>query len=217
MQPIYSLLASLAVLAIGPLAAWLVPKSLKSSRILQLLLVGCVLVFIGLEVANHAQHIDFASFIILMIVSALLTGWLESFIARRLKKTANDGPQTFTMIAIVAGMAAHAIMDGVVLKESYFYLPMAIIVHRIPASLLIWQVLAEKGRPMLAMALLALIGAGTLVGYYGAQQLLPNHDTFQYVQAIVVGALLHLAFHRDGDHDDEPKAKAKRPSRARGA
>lgn len=197
MHPIYSLIASLAVLAVGPLVALFGPKNQKPSKILQVLLVLVVLVFIGLEVANHASHINFLSFGIIMVAAMFVAGWIEHTLAKRLKSDQTGGSQTFTMVAVVLGMAIHAVMDGVVLKESYFYLPMAIIVHRIPASLLTWQVLAGRGKPMLAIGLLVLIGIGTLVGYNWAKELLPSHDNFQYVQAIVAGGLLHLAIQHD--------------------
>lgn len=196
MHPIYSLLASLVVLAAGPLAAFFGPKDQKPSKTLKVLLVLVVLMFIGLEVAEHAGHINFLRFAIIMVAAMFVAGWIEHRLARRLKGE-GEGSQTFTMVAVVLGMAVHAVMDGVVLKESYFYLPMAIIVHRIPASLLTWQMLAGRGKPMLAVGLLALIGVGTLVGYNWAKELLPSHDTFQYVQAIVAGGLLHLAIQHD--------------------
>lgn len=196
MHPIYSLIASLAVLAIGPLVAFIGPKNPKYPKIFQILLVALVLVFIGLEVANHAGHIDFLRFGVLMVAAMFIARWIEHRLAKRLKGE-EEGSNTFTMVAVVLGMAIHAVMDGVVLKESYFYLPMAIIVHRIPASLLTWQMLAGRGKPLLAIGLLVLIGIGTLIGYSWAKELLPSHDTFQYVQAIVAGGLLHLAIQHD--------------------
>lgn len=207
MHPIYSLIASLVALAFGPLALWLGPKDLHRSRLVNIILVGVVLVFIGLEVGNHADHIDFGRFAIIFVVSLIATQAIEQYLTDKMDG-AGDKPQTFTLVAIVIGMAAHAIMDGVVLRESVFFLPMAIILHRLPASLLIWQVVARRGRRLLAAGLLTMIGIGTIIGYSFASTLLPSHDYFQYVQAVVAGALLHVAFHHHPHDPSEDESAA---------
>lgn len=199
MQPFYSLIASIAALAFGPLVAWIAPEDLKSSKILRVLVVVTVLVFIGLEVANHAQHIDFVSFGIIMVVSAVVTQVLENIVTRKMGGD-NSASHALTIAAIVIGMAGHAVMDGVVLRKSFFYLPMAIILHRLPVSLLIWQMLGDQGRPALAYGLMALIAVGTAVGYYWSDALISSHNSFQYIQAIVAGALLHVVVHHRAHH-----------------
>lgn len=203
MNPIYSLIASLIVLLFGPLVYETGLKKIMGGRWVQTLMVLVVLGFIGAEVTGHANHINFGQFAAFMVGSLVLTRVLESYFARKFAE-GSGGPRIYTLIAIVVGMAAHALMDGVVLRESVFYLPMAIIIHRLPASLLIWQLVAGRGRPALAVTMLAMIGLGTVLGYAYAGALVPSHDSFQYVQAVVAGALLHVAFHSHSSHSNDP-------------
>lgn len=117
--------------------------------------------------------------------------------------------------AVLAGLAVHAIGDGVALVHGDHddhghahaaqdaLLPVAVLLHRVPVALAIWWF----ARPVLGLAtavgFLVAIGAATLAGYLAADQWLAVLAAPQValVHAFVIGMLFHvlLGHHRPKD------------------
>ena len=79
---------------------------------------------------------------------------------------------------------------------------LAVILHRIPVSLVIWWLIRPRPGRWAAIAGVATIVFATLVGYLlGAGLLGGEHGSgVEYYQAFVSGTLVHVVFHQ-GRHD----------------
>jgi hypothetical protein len=77
-------------------------------------------------------------------------------------------------------------------------LPLAVVLHRVPVSLVIWWLLRPRLGVWPAALALSVEGLGTIVGYALAQQLAPHveNPVLNAVQALVAGSLLHVVVDR---------------------
>jgi zinc transporter ZupT len=132
----------------------------------------------------------------------------------------------------VAGLAVHAALDGVALAlnaqpglapaSAWLHgggeerivgsLALAVVLHRFPVGLAVWYLLAPALGMRSAIAVLALLAAGTGLGFLIApdiQQSLPSHG-LGWFQAFVAGSILHVIIYEPGHHKPHP---GRRPSR----
>jgi len=115
------------------------------------------------------------------------------------------------LVLSVVGLCMHGVLDGLALSQSghssivdqngmhYHALPIAVVLHRVPASLLLWWSIRPKYGIALAVITLTLLGGFTTFGFmYGSEVLWKVHQGFYFglFQALVGGSLLHLASHR---------------------
>lgn len=118
------------------------------------------------------------------------------------------------LILSTFGINIHCAMDGFsfALSEqskalgfipdvSFEWLPIAILIHRLPAAVFIWWLLCFKYSHTLAAWVLAVMGMATILGYAAGSWLLGGWITSNYYgmfQGLVAGSLLHLASHGSG-------------------
>lgn len=197
MIPTFSLLASLIILIAGPLAYYKFRPLLEKAQWFEKTITLLVLLFILLELLEHEDHISWGPFILLFLGAFFIAKWGEGFLFH-ITKTNGSKPSnlkiSYYMIP-ASGLIAHTFMDGVVLRESVFFLPMAVILHRIPTSFLIWSLFYKKFGKVIPACILCFMALGTLTGFFLSKEVLPDHHYFQYLQAIVAGTLLHVTYH----------------------
>lgn len=206
MIPQISLIASLLVLFLGPfLYGRFRNSSSQSQKRLEKVSSILVLFFIVLELIDHAGHISWGKFSLVFLGFYGFSLLFEKYLFKlsNQKKASSWFSLSYFIPAI--GLILHAITDGVVLQESLFYLPMAVIIHRIPASLFIWGLFYRVFGKLVPSLLLMLLGLGTVVGFFVSKELLPDHHYFQYFQAAVAGTILHISFKSKRKEDSPPK------------
>lgn len=103
---------------------------------------------------------------------------------------------------VLAGLAIHAIGDGVALVSAgrdgdaarNVYLAAAVLLHRLPVALAIWWFARPTLGRGVAMGLLVTIGAGTLVGSLIAGDLIPawSMAAVGWTESFVGGMLFHV-------------------------
>jgi zinc transporter ZupT len=194
------LLASLAVLGVGPLTFALFERRHWAIRVLDAVVVvavgGLVIIHIIPETFERAGWIAAAPLVIGLLGPSLVERGL-----------ANLERQAHLLLAILVllGLGLHAIMDGVVLAVpsveegvGRLSLPLAIVLHRIPVSLLIWWLMRPAVGVLGASLALSIEGVGAIVGYAGAQYFVAhvNSPAVAVVQAFVAGSMLHVMVDR---------------------
>ena len=125
------------------------------------------------------------------------------------KKSALSGSRyVLTTGIFLAGAFIHALLDGVALVDSHgvdhghqhahedsiSLLAIAVLLHRIPYGLAIWIVGRERMGTGRAVAVLAALGAGTIVGAVVGEGVfaIASVEAFALVQAFAAGAVLHV-------------------------
>lgn len=213
------LLASLTALALGPLLAGIA----RRSRLASLTLDAFVLVVLGglvlLHILPHALAEAGWSALLVGAAAFLVTGMAERGLHRG--DGAAGGAQRLGRRALFAvallGLAFHAVVDGVALlgAEEHAHLHpggipdpttdvrgvwgLAVVVHRIPLSLGLWWIV----RPLLgrraALATIAVLVAGTLIGFAGGAAFLQAASPLGIAlfEAVLGGTLIHVVLHAD--------------------
>ncbi|MFK7827374.1 MAG: hypothetical protein AB8G05_24735 [Oligoflexales bacterium] len=147
----------------------------------------------------------------LTLVGAFAGLWLPPLLERLWSSKAHTVHLTSLLIAIL-GLTIHGMMDGAALSSPQFaissqtnslILKWAVILHRLPAALLLWSLFYPKKGGLFPTFLLAVLGIATIIGYsFGSQFLESLNDVTYYYhfQALVSGSLLHIAFDTHEDH-----------------
>lgn len=110
-------------------------------------------------------------------------------------------------MAGVCGLLIHALIDGAALsmEDSHHNLALSVALHRIPIGLFVWWFVRPHFGTIVSVSMLALIAAGTLLGFFYTEALVSPLQTslIAYFQAFVVGTLIHVIFHKPsfGDID----------------
>ncbi len=116
------------------------------------------------------------------------------------------------MVIGLSGLVLHALIEGTALMpgtapvEAAF--AAAVILHRIPVSLVVWWLIRPRFGPGAAAAGVGSIVLATIAGYGLGHELLANvHGSGAGIyQAFVSGSLVHVVFHQgrhDHDHSNE--------------
>ena len=197
------LLLSVLVLSSGPLLQRLaerVPRLLQSMNIL-------VSVAAGLLVVLHILPELITSVGAIALGCAVVGLIAPTLVERRLHHLAT-GAHTTALILAVAGIALHGLLDGMAIAApvgdgSSGALPLAIILHRIPAGMAVWFLVSANGSGRLATVALAAVAVATVVGFMLIE--LPFAGPRAIVdcfRALVAGSLLHVLLHRTHSHQD---------------
>lgn len=123
-----------------------------------------------------------------------------------------------TILLGVAGLAVHAIIDGVALgvgdvaaladwlpsagRNEGKSLALAVVLHRFPVGLAIWYLLAPALGNRMAITVLILMIAGTMLGFMlaGDVQQVLSGPGLAWFQAFVAGSILHVIIYEPGHH-----------------
>jgi len=202
---------SLLILAVSPLIAGFMLRHRHWVDALD----GFVFTAVGFMIVGHIlpECVESAGYGVLFLALFGLLGPL--MVERTLKGAAAKAHMTALVLGLI-GVFIHGIADGVILGgfgvedahgaagESGLWLPLAVVIHRLPVGLMIWWLLRENFGKAVAISVLVAVGAGTIGGYYGV-----DHWTYTvegswlvYFEALVAGSLLHVVFHRHKHLDD---------------
>lgn len=109
-------------------------------------------------------------------------------------------------IVVFTGLSIHGFLDGFAISLSSGHhdhvhgLGEVVVFHRLFAGLFIWQVCIENYSKNVAIWMLSLLAFSTVLGFFFGSDLLNSysfHLNVSYIQAFVIGGVLHVAFHRD--------------------
>jgi uncharacterized protein len=194
------LIASLLVLGVGPSSYALaehVPLLFKALDLFVVVAVGAlVLLHIVPETVEKGG---------LVLLLPMLVGLLGPTVLERALSGLERQTHVAVVLFVLIGLAVHALLDGVALvlphaEESLLdlSLPMAVVLHRVPVSLLLWWLIRPTYGVGLAWLALAIEGLGTVVGFVLAQKLAAHlaSPAVAIVQALVAGSLLHVVVDR---------------------
>jgi len=169
---------------------------------------GFVFTTVGFMIIGHIlpECVESAGYGVLCVALVGIVGPL--FIERTFKNTTRKIHAIPLILGLIA-LLVHGISDGVILGtyegghthdlagESGLWLPLAVIIHRLPVGLMVWWLLPDNYGKSAAIVVLLLIGFGTAGGYYGIDywtQILDGRG-FVYFEAFVAGSLLHVVLH----------------------
>ena len=192
------LLASLAALALGPLAVRLCAGRSGPGQLLDAFILVSILWLVGLTLLPNALQAGGASAAVVLIVGFWLPGWLENRFAERTIR-AHD----LALALGVLGLALHSLVDGIALAaptvehiEHGEELASAVLIHRLPVGMTVWWLLRD--RKVLAWFALSLVALGTWAGFAYGDQLVGEFTPMglAWFQAILAGSLLHVVVHR---------------------
>lgn len=196
------LVAALAAPAIGPALYGGLHGNPKAVRLVD----GFVYLAVPLLVAW--QIVPFAwedgGIIVPLLVAA---GLLLPNLCERASRAFEAHTDNFAIIVGVSGLALHALLEGAALGPGSTVgvaFGLAVILHRIPVSLVIWWLIRPRHGTWAGVAGVATIVLATLVGYLLAAGLGSGQHGpgVEYYQAFVSGTLVHVVFHQ-GRHDHQ--------------
>jgi len=187
-----ALLASLAALVVGPVVfertrgRWTLPG-----------LDGFALVAVGGLVSAHILPQCFA----LggwWTAPVLLLGLLGPGLLCGSRVLAGSTGSRITLPLAIAGIALHALLDGVALRggssDAFDALALAVVLHRVSDGLGIWWLARPAYGKRVATLLLGTLAVFSLVGFRFAQPITQgaSHAWFALLQALIAGSLLHV-------------------------
>jgi len=150
-----------------------------------------------------------------LVVVALGAGFLVPAIVERVSHALADRTDNVAMVVGISGLVLHGLLEGAAFLPSAgpVELPfaLAVILHRIPVSLVVWWLICPRFGSRWASAGVGSIVVATLAGYgLGAELLGGMHSGGAVLyQAFVSGSLVHVVFHQgrhDHDHGDHHAA-----------
>ena len=197
------LLLSILVLAAGPLLQHLarrVPHLLKTVNLF-------VSVAAGLLVLLHILPDVVAEGGLLAAACAAAGLAVPTLVERKLHRLATRA-HAAALILAVGGIMVHGVIDGMAIaapgsSDSPAVLPLAVLLHRIPAGMAVWFLVSSSHGNRFAVVALSGVGIATSLGFLVVD--LPFGEASGPVvnsfRALVAGSLLHVLLHRTGGHE----------------
>lgn len=192
------LVLSLIALFAGPLLyQWMRHGGLIARAFDHVLVMALVLVVIVLLLPEALEGLGWIA-AGLIAAGYLVPGLLETSV----RKSAH----TFHMISVtfgLLGIALHAMLDGAGLASSQLAesnsLAVAIILHRLGVGLALWLIVQPAFGRRMAVLVLVLIDAATVLGYSLSEVMLPlaGKDSVLIIQALIIGTIIHSLVHRE--------------------
>ena len=142
----------------------------------------------------------------LTVMAAAAAGLAIPSAAEQLSNALRRHTDELALVMGVSGLALHALLEGAALapgdESVAFAFGLAVVLHRIPVSLVIWWLIRPRYGAMLASTGIAAIVVVTVCGYVvGTEMLEAVHGAgADLYQAFVSGSLVHVVFHQ-GRHD----------------
>lgn len=197
------LIVSLLMLAVAPVFYWFSQSFRRTWKFTNRLLVLLVASIVVLHLLPESIKIIGFRASLLAMGGLFLPSILE-----RLWKREAPFIHRLTLLLAVTGLALHGMMDGAALVAPGAQsraMQWAVLLHRLPAAILIWEVfLPTRGRGF-ASGVLVILALFTCLGYYFGVTLIHSlvpGGGLHYFQALVAGSLLHVAFDQHGDQHE---------------
>jgi hypothetical protein len=146
----------------------------------------------------------------LLVLAAAGAGIAIPTLAERVSHALRRHTDKLALLMGVSGLVLHALLEGAALAPGAEGVApafgVAVVLHRIPVSLVVWWLVRPRYGPLLAMAGILSIVVVTLAGYgLGTEVVEGAHGAGgDLYQAFVSGSLVHVVFHQgrhDHDHD----------------
>lgn len=198
------LVLSVATLLLGPFIYRVARQIPALNKIFDLMVVFSVGLLVLLQILPESLA-DFGWLALLPLVLGLLG---PTLVERWLHEKAQTA-HLWTLWIIVVGLSIHSFGDGVALAipdpDHSTALPLAIIVHQMPAGLVMWWLLFPTHGRVVAGAALALCSLAIMGGYVWGAWLAHyvEGSKFHIFQAFVAGSLLHVCVHALDIHKHE--------------
>ncbi len=144
-----------------------------------------------------------------------IAGLVVPTLAERLCKKGSKTTLKLTVFLSVLGLLLHNITDGCSIMlaqqaDASVMLAVGVILHRLPEGLAIWWLVQPKMGSTLASGVIVLMMIMTGIGYFAGGELLIhlNLESTVYLQAFVVGSIMHVLLHQHNedacDHKELP-------------
>lgn len=200
------LLASLGILIITPALHRLALRFATIHRAVERIVLVLLALAVLFKLLPEAYHTAGFIAVVVTALGALVPNLVEK-ISHRLEHRVHN----VQLILALIGLLLHTAVDGAALAGDEFWhahapghahdhsLPLFVVLHRIPESLLLWWALSEAYNWIVAGSVLAIMGLCTIIGFVVGGQIFASMETmtsFALFQAFVAGSLLHLAWHR---------------------
>jgi len=203
------LIAALAAPVAGPVLYRLLHEHPRAVRLVDGFVYVAVPILVAWQVLPHAWESRSVMAVVLLVVGFLVPAAVE-----RLSQALEHHADNVALVVGLSGLVIHALLEGAALVPGAGAIAvpfaLAIILHRIPVSLVIWWLIRPRFGSFAASAGVALIVVGTLAGYgLGIEFLADVHGPgLELYQAFVSGSLVHVVFHQgrhDHQHDHDHK------------
>jgi len=197
------LIAALAAPIVGPVLYRLLHEHPKAVRSVDGFVYIAVPALVAWQVLPHAWEARSVLAVALLGAGFLLPAGVE-----RISHAFEHHADNVALIVGLSGLVIHALLEGAAFVPGTGAIAapfaLAVILHRIPVSLVIWWLIRPRFGSLAASAGVALIVLGTLVGYgLGVELLGDIHGPgLELYQAFVSGSLVHVVFHQ-GRHDHQ--------------
>jgi hypothetical protein len=194
------LIAALAAPVAGPVLYRLLHEHPKAVRLVDGFVYIAVPVLVAWQVLPHAWEARSVMAVVLLAVGFMVPAGVE-----RLSHALEHHADNVALIVGLSGLIIHALLEGAALVpgSGAIAVPfaLAIILHRIPVSLVIWWLICPRFGSLAASAGVGLIVVGTMAGYgLGIEFLADVHGPgLELYQAFVSGSLVHVVFHQGRD------------------
>ena len=192
------LILSIVLLFIGPiLYQWLRRGGFVAKAFDSLIIVVLVVLMAFLLIPESWTKLGYWS-IALMLAGYLVPGLLEHLIKR--------AAHTFHIVSLLlalTGLALHAMLDGAALTinngDAFSNLPLAVVLHRIGAGMMLWMMVQPVFGRRAAFAVLGFVALATIGGYQLSELVLGLEGDFamSVVEAIIIGMIAHSLIHRN--------------------
>ena len=141
-----------------------------------------------------------------LLILAVTGGLVLPILVERAFQSIADETDNLAIAAGLSGLVLHALLEGAALTPTSPDPPLvaAIILHRIPMSLVIWWLIFPRFGTKKAAAGIGLLVLAPLAGYSLGSEILSGlqGDGPALYQAFVSGSLIHVVFHK-GRHDHD--------------
>jgi len=196
------LIAAVLGLVVGPLLmhTWLGSKRWQAGLdgFILVAVVGMALIHLLPEALAHGGIIAAA-----LAVVGLVLPWLIHHVI---------GAHRSETTILVAGLAVHAAVETAVLGASpddhALALGAAIVFHRLPVGMVVFAAAEARHSARRAWLSIAVLAGATVLGYVGGDGLAGSFSAEHYawLQALVAGSLLHVAFGHEDHHEHHDHA-----------
>ena len=194
------LVAALAAPAIGPALYGALHGHTKAVRLVDGFVYLAVPLLVAWQILPFVWEDRSLTVPLVMIAGLLLPS-----ICERASQALEAHTDNFAIIVGLSGLALHALLEGAALGAGDTVgaaFGLAVILHRIPVSLVIWWLIRPRHGIWAAVAGVATIVLATLVGFLLAAGMDGGQHGIgvEYYQAFVSGTFMHVVFHQ-GRHD----------------
>lgn len=191
--------------ALAPVAGPFVYRALHDHPSAVRLVDGFVYVAVPALLAWQVGHLAMEQSTLLVLLAAG-AGLAVPTLTEQVSQALRTHTDKLALVMGVSGLVLHAMLEGAALAPGQGGVPfafgLAVVLHRIPVSLVVWWLIRPRYGPRAAALGIGSIVLFTLGGYgLGMEVLEAMHGAGgDLYQAFVSGSLVHVVFHQ-GRHD----------------